>query len=165
MPTKTCTLCNTEKDFSEFLQDKSAKDGCRNQCKECLRERHNKAYEKRKVSHLQSLRKFRETLKGATHTSFKAAKDRCRKSGVPFDITLEYVRDLMDKQGGKCAITGEDLIPKGGRKAPSLDRMTPELGYVVGNVQWLSWKTNVIKQDMNMDEFYDFCKKVIDLRC
>lgn len=164
---KVCTLCHQEKDLTEFLRDKHANGGYRNQCKECLRQRNKeqRVWENRKESYNAAMRKYRSTEKGAIHTSYQAAKGRAKKSDIPFDLDLEFVTELFYQQGGKCALTGEDMIPKSGRTSPSLDKMNPSLGYVRGNVQWTTWKANCIKQDMTMDELFEFCKKVIELRC
>lgn len=164
---KACTLCNQEKELDQFLKDKHASGGYRNQCKECLRQRNKeqRVWENRKESYNASMRKYRSTAKGAIHTSYQASKSRAKRDGIPFDIDLEYVTELFYQQNGKCALTGEDMIPKSGRTSPSLDKMTPELGYVRGNIQWTTWKANCMKQDLNMDELIQFCKTVIELRC
>lgn len=162
---KICTICSQEKEETEFLRDKSAKGGFRNQCKSCLRERNKNDWDKRKESYNRAMRKYRSTNKGAIMTSLTAAKGRANKQGLPFDIDLEYVTNLFDEQKGLCAITGELMIPKSGRTSPSLDKIDPSLGYVKGNVQWLTWRANCVKQDMTMEELRSFCSKVLHLSC
>lgn len=164
---KICTICSQEKELEAFLKDKHAPGGYRNQCKECLRLRHKeqRVWENRKESYNASMRKYRSTVKGAIHTSYQAAKGRSKKEGIPFDLDLEYVTELFNHQGGKCALTGVDMIPKSGRMSPSLDKMTPELGYTRGNVQWVTWRANAIKQDLSMEELFQFCETVLKLRC
>lgn len=162
----TCTICGCEKEISEFLQDKQASKGYRNQCKLCLRERYKLIWNKRREGYNEAMRKYRSTNKGAIMTSITAAKQRSKKQGIPFDLDLEYVTNLFDKQKGLCAITGEVMVPKSkDRMSPSLDKINPSKGYVKGNVQWLTWKANMIKQDLNMEELRDFCTKVLQLSC
>ena len=57
------------------------------------------------------------------------------------------------------AITGDD-IPNI-RKA-SLDRIDSSIGYVEGNVQWVSKQANLSKHVMSMSELYEFCRKVLN---
>lgn len=164
---KTCTICSVEKELEEFLRDKHAPGGYRNQCKECLRKRNKeqRVWENRKESYNAAMRRYRSTEKGAIHTSYQAAKGRAKKVGMPFDLDLEYVTELFYQQNGKCALTGVDMQPKSGRMSPSLDKMDPGLGYVRGNVQWLTWKANAVKQDLTMEELFQFCETVLKLRC
>lgn len=157
-----CTLCNKTKPIEEFLKDKAQKKGYRNQCKECLRKRNNKTYHKRKDSLNKNMRDFRSTVKGATTTSFCAAKLRARKENLPFDIDLEYTRELWDEQEGKCALTGEPFVIKGGWLAPSLDKIDPEKGYTKGNIQWLTQRVNLLKSNMTNEELLIICKLIIN---
>jgi hypothetical protein len=36
--------------------------------------------------------------------------------------------------------------------SPSLDRIVPELGYVEGNVVWISNRANILKRDATWEE-------------
>lgn len=45
---KTCTKCNTAKEFSEFNKRKSAKDGLQHQCRVCEKANHASHYSKNK---------------------------------------------------------------------------------------------------------------------
>lgn len=159
---KTCTICGQTKEVTEFLRDKSAQGGYRNQCKECLRERNNATYERRKDSYNASLRKFRDTVKGATHVSYHAAMRRAKVESLPFDITLEYIRDLFEQQEGLCALSDRPMSPKSGWDSPSLDKIDPNLGYTVGNVQWLTKRMNTIKGNLTGGEFLEMCRKVVE---
>lgn len=40
----------------------------------------------------------------------------------------------------------------GSHKSAHLDRIIPELGYIKGNVQWISGRANRIKYDASLDE-------------
>jgi len=162
---KTCTICNIEKPIDEFLKDKSANGGYRNQCKQCLRERNADVWEKRKEVYNKAMRKYRDTTKGAVMTSYVASKTRATKDGIPFNITRLEILDLFNAQNGKCALTGVEMIPKSGWTSPSLDKMDPKLGYVSGNIQWVTKKANLMKSNLTMDELLEFCHSVIKLRC
>ena len=63
------------------------------------------------------------------------------------------------RQDKKCDITG-DSIPN--IRDASLDRIDSNLGYIEGNVQWVTYRANVSKHTMTMTELYEFCKKVLN---
>lgn len=102
---------------------------------------------------------------------FSTYKRNAKAKNREFSITLEYAWELFLKQNRKCAITGEELTFDlyGGlnkkRKdtckiTASLDRIDSSLGYVVGNVQWIHKKINIMKNDSPQEEFIEWCKKV-----
>jgi len=80
------------------------------------------------------------------------AKQRAKKSGVPFNLTREYLTEIWPSDG-KCPVFGLDLVylENAGKKrtrqkaTASLDKFYPELGYVEGNVAWISIRANQIK--------------------
>ena len=82
----------------------------------------------------------------------KAARDRARKAGVPFDLTES---DLMIPT--YCPVFGvrleRALGSKGpGQNSPSLDRIIPSRGYVPGNVVVISNRANRAKSDLSVEE-------------
>ena len=87
------------------------------------------------------------------------ARDRARKNNLPFNITTKYLRTIA---GDECPIfrTPFEWGPSGlgyGRflpNGPQLDRIIPELGYVEGNVAFISHRANRIKGDGTMVEHY-----------
>ena len=93
--------------------------------------------------------------------AFRHAKARALEAKVPFDITLEYLRsksiavDICPIFGtlfewGVSGL-GTGNIKKNG---PQLDRIIPELGYVLGNVAFISHRANRIKDNGTMEEHY-----------
>ena len=99
---------------------------------------------------------------------FLAAKDRAKKKNLPFDISKEYLKELWDKQNGKCAISGIDMTFEqcNGRTSTnvSIDQINPNEGYTVGNIQLVCMAINQIKSDLKMDEVYMFCKCILENR-
>ena len=57
-----------------------------------------------------------------------------------------------------CPILGIRIKYKGGDASPSVDRITPQFGYIKGNVQVISMRANRIKNDATPDEL----RKVAD---
>jgi 5-methylcytosine-specific restriction endonuclease McrA len=69
--------------------------------------------------------------------------------------------DLWQKQGGRCAYTGDMLVP--GANA-SIDHILPKarggaLG--IGNLQWVTLTVNRAKRELTNDEFFALCRRVI----
>lgn len=87
-----------------------------------------------------------------------SARDRNKKHGSPFDIDVEYMKSLLERQGGKCFYSDEPIIfykygmTPSRKLAPSIDRIIPKLGYTKGNVVWCLDRINLIKNDMSLDE-------------
>jgi hypothetical protein len=73
-------------------------------------------------------------------------KYRAKRKGVPFTLTLADIPSVPDHcpvLGVKLLFTKEPAHPH----APSLDRIIPELGYVPGNVRFISNRANTLKSD------------------
>lgn len=82
----------------------------------------------------------------------KAAKERAKKAGVPFDLTEDDI--LIPTY---CPVFGVRMERKLGSKgpaanSPTLDRIIPELGYVPRNVVVISNRANRAKSDLTVDE-------------
>jgi hypothetical protein len=81
------------------------------------------------------------------------AKYRSKRTGTPFSISVADV-----ELPARCPILGLPLIAKSGRgpggwaNSPSLDRIVPELGYVKGNVQVISLRANMLKNNGTLEE-------------
>lgn len=91
---------------------------------------------------------------------FDAARRRAKRDGYPFTLELS---DIIIPEF--CPILGVRLVP-GNRKgprpdAPSLDKITPELGYVPGNIQVISHKANSMKHNASREELISFAEWVM----
>ena len=92
----------------------------------------------------------------------KGAKDR----GYEFDLAIEYCWNLYILQDRRCALSGLPIeFSKSVRKVysgsnASLDRIDNNIGYVVGNVQWLHKDINQMKMDLDQEYFVELCYRV-----
>ena len=43
---------------------------------------------------------------------------------------------------------------------PSLDRIDSRQGYVTGNVQWVCWAANLMKQALDEADFLKWCRRI-----
>jgi len=88
------------------------------------------------------------------------ARARAIRENVPFDLVLQ---DLEAIATDECPIFhtpfvwGASGLGKGKTRpdSPTLDRILPERGYVKGNVAFLSYRANRIKDNGTMQEHYD----------
>lgn len=94
-----------------------------------------------------------------TLTQYNKLKKSAEKRNYEFSVSIKYLWDLYISQNRKCNITG-DLIPD--IKKASLDRIDSNLGYIEGNVQWVTYRANISKHTMTMKELYKFCTKVLN---
>lgn len=96
------------------------------------------------------------TKEGHARLIFSGVKSRARKENIPCTITVqEIIKELPDY----CPALGIKLswcVRKGqaGDKdtSPSLDKFIPELGYVPGNVFWISGLANKIKSKFSTEQ-------------
>lgn len=86
------------------------------------------------------------------------------------DIDLKYLEDLWNKQNGLCAYTGIKLIlnthlkiVKDYRYTASLDRIDSNLGYVKGNVHFVSACINFMKNSLTHEQTIEFINLIKDL--
>lgn len=83
------------------------------------------------------------------------AKYRAKKSGQPFNLSLE---DIVVPE--LCPIL--DIKFSDGMYAPSLDKIIPEDGYVKGNVRVITRKANVMKNNATFKELSKFSHNILD---
>lgn len=130
---KQCRICLKTKEFTDYHKS-STKDGYETRCKNCRKKEAYSAY--------------RENWFEATT---KLKKSYCKQHGIPFDLTAEYLKQIWTEN---CPVFGFnfDRFDKKSDKCPALDRLTPDLGYVQGNVTYISARANRIKYDASIEE-------------
>ena len=102
--------------------------------------------------------------KGIIQSVFNKVKLSAAIRDIPFNVSLQYVGDLFEKQKGYCALTGQKLTLKKTLKdttaTASLDRKDSSKGYIQGNLQWVHKDVNRMKNNLKEETFVDLCKKV-----
>jgi hypothetical protein len=77
-------------------------------------------------------------------------KDAAKNAGVDFTVTKEYAMALPSDF---CPVFGVRLEwGTGSDNTGSFDRIVPKLGYVEGNVCWMSKRANILKRDATREE-------------
>ena len=89
----------------------------------------------------------------------------CCRSHKRETLTVEQCIEILEKQEGKCALSGIDLtcqLVKGERclTNASLDRIEAGGPYIKENVQLVCTVLNSLRRDTPVDEFVWWCKKV-----
>ena len=164
---KTCKTCGETKPLSEFYKSPANRDGLKGDCKTCYqakrstpeaKARKNAAQNKKYHSDPSYAHKKNEHQRSWQKSNpFKAAlpsyRHRAKKRGVPFNLDVDYLEAIWV---GVCPVFGTKLdLPHSKNHAkgahskhqPSLDRIRPDMGYVKGNVIWISSTANLIKSD------------------
>ena len=89
-------------------------------------------------------------------------KSRSKIKNVPFNISLEY---LVSIAPDNCPVFNVPLtwaqVGSSTPFSPSVDKIIPPLGYIEGNVQWLSLRANAMKQDATPEELKQFSDWII----
>lgn len=107
------------------------------------------------------LSKYYQTLQG-----LPTRRHRGNKPELTFNITVKYLNDLYESQGHKCALSGISLEPNLSltvqQQNMSIDRIDSNIGYEVGNVEWVDKRINMMKGSLSNEEFIKLCTLVAD---
>jgi len=120
-----------------------------------------------------SLLKGYESNRLDQYSSFKyhanRAKARDKQKGNISNIDSKYLKELWEKQNGICPYTRlkmqisrttqDEDIKKTPTKA-SLDRIDPNVGYIKGNVEFVCYCINVMKNDFTKEEMINFINQI-----
>lgn len=96
---------------------------------------------------------------------FKYFQRLCCRSFNRNGLTADQLITLLDKQRGKCALSGVELtcvLQKGvvTKTNASIDRIDPKGAYTTDNIQLVCAVLNKFRIDTPLDEFVSWCRKV-----
>ena len=98
---------------------------------------------------------YRKTKKGHLVNFLGHARGRAKVQNLPCNLTLEYLESIASDE---CPVFNTPFVwgQSNGKHPyrPSLDRVVPDLGYIKGNVVFISFKANAIKQNVTEKELY-----------
>lgn len=122
-------------------------------CGDCMYKRNGEAKKKYVAGEISS-QHWKHIISGANSRNLE------------FSITPEYAYNLFIAQDTKCVYSDMPITlvglgktkhnPRTGRTA-SLDRIDNNLGYVVGNIQWVHKTVNSIKSNLPEEQFLKLC--------
>ena len=121
-------------------------------CTQCEKDRFNKRYRVNPIPQL-----------------IFGFRNRAKKQNVPFDLTVEDMKDLIKNAADMCPALGvkmeiAKLFANDSNYSPSFDRIDPKKGYIKSNIVIVSNKANRIKSDATVDEIRkvaDFYEKLL----
>jgi len=85
-------------------------------------------------------KKYNKSIRGIAVTACKSSKRRARDKNLPFNLTSDYLESIFPKNC-ICPILGYKMKVSNitlGKLSPTLDRINPRLGYIKGNVEFVS---------------------------
>lgn len=131
---KTCKNCKETLSSTLFSKNKQTKDGLHNLCRTCLSVHNAEDYKKKWFVYQARLKKAES-----------------KRKGIPFDLTSSYLESIWTNS---CPIFNKPFVRfnKKADMSPALDRINPKLGYVKGNVVYISARANRIKYDATVEE-------------
>ena len=102
--------------------------------------------------------------KGIRISWFNKFKISAECRGLEFNIKMDDVAELIQKQNFKCALSGWDIsFPETGvpqKCDASIDRIDSKKGYSIENIQITHKTINMIKNKYDNDFFIYVCKSV-----
>lgn len=108
-------------------------------------------------SHYQNHKKYWATKRGHMSRFLAKAKERAKEKNLPINLDIDYLESIATEY---CPVFKTNFVwgfTGNGRddiRGPSLDRIIPDLGYVKGNVVFISVIANNIKQNVTEKELY-----------
>lgn len=129
-------------------------------CKNCSREKR-----------AQYKKKLRENPEKYCKVLVKSLKNRAKSNSYAFNLTGEDLYTQLVSQDFRCFYSGEmlDFTLKAEnnltahRNMPSVDKIDPKGGYVVGNIVWCLNFINIMKSNLSMSDFCETCTKISKL--
>lgn len=145
--TRICTVCKNEfpktsEYFTTFIA-KRDKEVFQTKCKSC-----NKVYVQKRDSTL--LKTLKNILRGIERSEKRMSKG--------FELSVELLTEMWDKQEGICALTGIQMTYIKGKGTHyfsnlSVDRVDSTIGYTKNNIQLVCMWANGAKGAFTMEEF------------
>ena len=92
-------------------------------------------------------------------------KSAAKRRGLVWELDIDATIAKILRQG-HCKLSGVKFVYKGGKDGkrnlycPSIDRIDSSKGYVPGNVMFVCWGVNYMKQDLPQDLFIELCTLV-----
>ena len=102
-------------------------------------------------------------------TFFSTIKNGAVRRNIEFNVSQEFLWELLCKQGFKCALTNVDINlttkikasnPDYSSFTASVDRIDSSKGYTTDNVQWVHKDINRLKNNLPQNKFIELCSLV-----
>jgi hypothetical protein len=114
---KTCRICGSSKELTEFHKATGMRDGYRGECKECSRAIRRDYYLRNRKSSIERVKKWRQDNPERyrayrrqyreLHGERKRRADRNGHLKRKYGLSIDDFEFLVHAQGGRCAICGK----------------------------------------------------------
>ena len=129
--------------------------GLMQKCKNC--NKLNNEHRRKNMTQEQYIRKILKTTRNSTYKRYKAN----REEATEYNITYEFIISLLQKQDGKCKLSGIPLEYKPNSiNNLSIDRIDSNKGYTKDNIQLVTWAVNQSKNNLTNEQFLDLVSKI-----
>jgi len=138
---KWCSRCVSWKPVILFNAASKSWDGLAGLCQLCAKEANKERYQKySKVDSLDAI--------------LQAVEKQARYRGKEFGLTRDQVHELWQQQQGQCCYSGLPMTTELGHPNKiTLDRIDSSKGYILGNVALCTYRVNLMKREMSVQEF------------
>jgi hypothetical protein len=185
---KVCSKCGESKNLSDFGRYSAVyKNRYRSHCKSC-RNAHNRTYyylnkeriDARNREHSkvyrrknrdvinEKCRKHQSTVHGHLVVLLGQARRRAKKAKLEFDLDVNFLKYMWDKQKGICVLTGKVMSTEKGKghifDSASLDRIDNFSGYAKDNVRFICTIVNKMRANGTDEELYEWCEAILNNR-
>lgn len=166
---KTCSRCKKKLNLTAFHM--KGRNNYQTHCKLCSYEYQREWYKENRERLIDKISKRKERYRLTGHISWiknlLTTASRCRKITLSREEKHKLAVQLEKKllATTHCPYTGEKLYPG---VNVSLDHKNPvsrfpKQAFIAKNLQWVSKRYNIAKNDLTDDEFAILCKKVSKL--
>ena len=150
---KTCSQCYIEKELKDFIKNQRTTTGYGSKCKECANEYYRNRNKEQRINNDKNLLKY---------LSFKIKnihkQDMRRFPEHEFDLTIDDLKDIYNRQDGRCIYSNKKLCYKNTAdiyKKISFDRIDNNLPHIKTNLQMTSVFMNMFRGNKTDREFRD----------
>jgi len=118
----------------------------------------------RKCSNRKTENSHRGWYRGIRVSWFNKFKVCAETRNLEWNLTLDDIADIYERQDKKCALTGWDIqFPEIGHPCNfscSIDRVDSKKHYTIDNIQLVDGRVNMMKGKWEQDLFIQACKAV-----
>lgn len=149
---KVCAKCGASRPETDFDLSHGV---LRSACKKCIEARRRKKWSSSYQEYLNKL--------------LQSAKSN-RSKTMSFNVDLQHLIDLWEKQDGKCALSGVAMTHHrdgSGKKEfnASIDRIDQNEGYEPYNIHLVCYRVNILRHNLQVDMFYWWIKTISEHSC
>lgn len=118
-------------------------------------------------THKERCQKIKQTYKDKSLLNFQFInkKSNAKRLNICFDLTLDFITELWNKQEGKCFWFNIPIFLNKDRRHPlkaTIDRLDPSKGYTLDNVVWASALANIGRGNCPIEEFREITKNIVE---